>query len=55
MLHFAIGLFVGIVATAIVAIVYHAKIVADYKFAASTAGLLFNKVEGKITAIRKAL
>lgn len=53
MLHFAIGLLVGIVASAIVAIAYHKVIVADYNKAASTLGIVFNKVEGKITAFRK--
>lgn len=53
MLNFAIGLLAGIVATSVVAIAYHKVIVADYQKAANTVGVVFDKIEGKLTAFRK--
>ena len=54
-MNFVYGCIVGLAVGGCLMLAYHAKVVADYQKAASTAGFLFAKVEGKISAIRKAL
>jgi hypothetical protein len=48
-----VGVFIGIVATTVVAILCHRKIMDGYHKAAATFGFVFAKVGGKITALRK--
>lgn len=54
-MNFVYGLIVGTFAGGFLSYLYAAKVIADYKKAASTAGVLFTKLEGKVCAIRKAL
>jgi len=45
----------GFVAGGFLVWLYKNKVISDYEKAASTAGLIFQKVSGKVTALRKAL
>lgn len=52
---FLIGLFLGLPTGAVLNAIYAVRTIAEYRKVAAEVGVVFHTIEGKLTAVKKAL